>query len=80
MGNVYVTPLTMKRTGDVPPTVVLADPALFLNRWLRSAHDLGKSSFVLAASALVIGLNAATAHADDTQDQIFLTSFGEQRD
>ncbi len=36
----------------------------------------GKSSFVLAASALVIGLNAATAHADDTQDQIFLTSLG----
>ena len=30
VGNVYVTPLTMKRTGDVPPTVVLADPALFL--------------------------------------------------
>ena len=28
-GNVYRTPLSVTRTGDVPPTVVLADPALF---------------------------------------------------
>lgn len=28
-GNVYHTPLTATRIGDVPPSVVLADPALF---------------------------------------------------
>lgn len=28
-GNVYKTPVVMTRTGDVPPAVVLADPALF---------------------------------------------------
>lgn len=34
-------------------------------------------SFVVAASAVVVGLSGATsAHADDTQDQIFLTSLG----
>ena len=29
-GKVYRTPLTVTRTGDVPPAVILADPALFL--------------------------------------------------
>jgi hypothetical protein len=29
-GNVYRTPLSITRTGDVPPTVVLTDPALFV--------------------------------------------------
>jgi serine/threonine protein kinase, bacterial len=29
-GNVYRTPLSVTRTGDVPPTVVLADPMLFM--------------------------------------------------
>jgi serine/threonine protein kinase, bacterial len=28
-GTVYRTPMVMKRIGDVPPTVILADPALF---------------------------------------------------
>jgi hypothetical protein len=30
-GNVYKTPIVATRTGDVPPAVVLADPALFLS-------------------------------------------------
>jgi serine/threonine-protein kinase len=29
-GNVYRTPLSVTRTGDVPPAVVLADPTLFV--------------------------------------------------
>jgi serine/threonine protein kinase, bacterial len=28
-GNVFITPLVVTRTGDVPPAAVLADPALF---------------------------------------------------
>ncbi|MGO9151839.1 hypothetical protein [Mycobacterium sp.] len=28
-GNVYRTPVSVTRTGDVPPAVILADPALF---------------------------------------------------
>jgi serine/threonine-protein kinase len=28
-GNVYSTPITATRAGDVPPSIVTADPALF---------------------------------------------------
>jgi serine/threonine-protein kinase len=29
-GDVYRTPFVLTRTGDVPPSVILADPALFM--------------------------------------------------
>jgi len=30
-GNVYKTPIIATRTGDVPPNIIVADPALFLS-------------------------------------------------
>ena len=30
-GNVYKSPLVATRTGDAPPNIIVADPALFLS-------------------------------------------------